>query len=110
MERARKFYETVFSIPIKVQEFGDGLYGWFPPTPPEGSCTGALIQQESYVPSKTDGTLIYFASDDVSTELERIENAGGSIVQGKTMISPDTGYMAIFIDSEGNRIALYSQP
>ena len=50
-----------------------------------------------------------FASDDVSTELERIENAGGSIVQGKTMISPDTGYMAIFIDSEGNRIALYSQ-
>lgn len=84
MERARKFYETVFSIPIKVQEFGTALYGWFPPTPAEGNCTGALILQESYVPSKTDGVLIYFDSADVDNELERIENAGGTIVQGKT--------------------------
>ncbi|MCH2195790.1 hypothetical protein [Kordia sp.] len=73
------------------------------------SCTGALIQYESYVPSKTDGILIYFSSVDVANERAIIEEAGGTIVKEKTMISPDTGYMAVFIDSEGNKNALFSR-
>ncbi len=109
MERAQKFYETVFKVSIKVQNLGNLLYGWFPPKPAAESCTGALIQYESYVPSKTDGVLIYFSSEDIDTELAIIPEAGGTVVQGKTQISPDTGYMAVFIDSEGNRIALFSR-
>lgn len=109
MERAQKFYETVFEVSIKVQNLGGLLYGWFPPKPAAESCTGALIQNESYIPSKTDGVLVYFSSQDIDRELAIISEVGGTVVQGKTQISPDTGYMAIFIDSEGNRIALFSR-
>jgi predicted enzyme related to lactoylglutathione lyase len=41
--------------------------------------------------------------------LKRIQSEGGQIVMGKTLITPEIGYMAFFIDSEGNRIALHSQ-
>jgi len=108
MNRAQTFYETVFKVFIKVQDLGGLLYGWFPPKPAAESCTGALIQYESYVPSKTDGILIYFSSEDVANERAIIEETGGTIVKEKTMISPDTGYMAVFIDSEGNKNALFS--
>ena len=30
MDRAVKFYELVFNIKIKVQNFGEELAGWFP--------------------------------------------------------------------------------
>jgi predicted enzyme related to lactoylglutathione lyase len=109
MNRAQKFYETVFNITIKVQDFGGVLYGWFPQTEVKGNATGALIQQKSYIPSTTDGALVYFASKNVANELEIISKAGGTIVQGKTHISPEIGYMAVFIDSEGNRVALQSK-
>jgi len=42
-------------------------------------------------------------------ELDRIEKAGGKIIQPKTQISPEYGYMGVFLDTEGNRIALHSQ-
>ncbi|MBC8756819.1 VOC family protein [Kordia sp. YSTF-M3] len=109
INRAQKFYETVFKVSIKVQDLGGLLYGWFPPKPASESCTGALVEHESYVPSKTNGVLVYFASEDVDTELAIIPEVGGTIVQGKTQISPEIGYMAVFIDPEGNRIALHSK-
>jgi hypothetical protein len=42
--------------------------------------------------------------------LDKIVAAGGRIVVPKTEISPEYGYMAVFIDSEGNRVALHSTP
>jgi len=44
----------------------------------------------------------------VQNELDRIEAAGGKIYQEKTMISEEHGYMGVFIDTEGNRVALHS--
>jgi len=46
----------------------------------------------------------------VQVVLDRIEKAGGKIIVPKTQISPEHGYMAVFIDTEGNRIALHSVP
>jgi predicted enzyme related to lactoylglutathione lyase len=34
--------------------------------------------------------------------------AGGTVYQPKTQISEEHGFMAVFIDSEGNRVALHS--
>lgn len=42
--------------------------------------------------------------------LDKVENAGGKILVPKTQISEDFGYMAVIIDSEGNRIAFHSIP
>jgi predicted enzyme related to lactoylglutathione lyase len=51
---------------------------------------------------------LYFNSSDIHTELNRVVDAGGKIQREKTMIAPEHGYMAVFTDSEGNRIALHS--
>jgi predicted enzyme related to lactoylglutathione lyase len=45
----------------------------------------------------------------VSIELKRVKKAGGKIIQDKTEITPEIGFMALFEDTEGNRIALHSQ-
>ena len=108
MDRAKAFYESVFKIEISIHNFGGLLMGWFPDRGEVPGATGTLIQQESYIPSK-EGTLIYFISDDVDNELSRIVEAGGSIYLKKTQISPEHGYMGVFIDTEGNRIALHSR-
>ena len=40
--------------------------------------------------------------------LDRIEKAGGKVTIPKTLIDKQIGYMAFFIDTEGNKIALHS--
>jgi uncharacterized protein len=42
--------------------------------------------------------------------MDKVEAAGGKIMVPKTMISEEYGYMAVFVDTEGNRIALHSVP
>ena len=109
MERAKAFYEAVFNIEINVVDFGGVLMGWFPESDVNAhGASGSLIKQESYIPSQ-EGTMVYFMSDDVQNELGRIEAAGGKIYQAKTQISEEHGYMGVFIDTEGNRVALHSQ-
>ncbi|WP_420400036.1 VOC family protein [Flagellimonas sp.] len=109
MDRAKAFYDQVFQIDIQVQDFGGTLMGWFPWAEGKPGANGSLIQHESYKPSSTDGVLIYFSSADVQHELDRVEAAGGKIQRGKTQISPEVGYMGVFVDSEGNRVALHSR-
>jgi len=108
MERAKTFYETVFKIEIKVVDFGELKMGWFPSQGAEAyGSPGTLIKQESYIPSK-EGTMVYFMCEDVQNELDRIVPAGGEIYLAKRQISPEYGYMGVFIDTEGNRVALHS--
>ena len=109
IERAKTFYDTVFGVEVQIQDFGGTLMGWFPFAEGKLGVSGSLIQNKSYVPSESKGVLIYFSSKDVNTEINRVVEAGGKIVQPKTQISPDIGYMALFIDCEGNRIALHSR-
>lgn len=108
MARAKAFYDKVFDVEIQVTDFGGVMMGFFPTAGEMASgATGSLVQQESYIPSH-EGTLVYFASEDLQVEIDRIEAAGGKIMQPKTQISPEHGYMGVFEDSEGNRVALHS--
>jgi len=109
MDRAVAFYNKVFNINIQVQDFGGILMGWFPYAEGKEGASGSLIKNEAYKPSETHGAVIYFGSQDVQNEIDRVEEAGGKIIQPKTQISPKIGYMGLFIDSEGNRIALHSK-
>ena len=110
MDRAKKFYDDVFQVDIKLQDFGGTKMGWFPADHGKPGASGSLIKNKDwYQPSERDGVLVYFNSMDVQEELDRIELNGGKIVQEKTQISPDIGYMAVFLDTEGNRIALHSR-
>lgn len=112
MERAIEFYEKVFDFKIHRQDMGPLDMGWFPWVDGDGpGASGSLVRHpDHYIPSK-EGTLVYFTahSGDLANELGRVEDAGGTVVQPKTLISEDIGYMALLIDTEGNRIALHSR-
>ena len=108
MDRAAAFYSKLYGEPIDVQDFGGMLMGMLPMESQEG-VGGGLVKHETYIPSH-HGSLVYLnGNDDLSVMLGRVESAGGKILRGKTQISPEIGYMAVFEDSEGNRIALHSQ-
>jgi len=108
MDRAKKFYESVFDIEIGIHDLGGFVMGWFPSDQKKSGASGSLVKHEMYKPSLTDGPLIYFSCKDVATELSRVVNAGGEIMQPKTEIGGGHGFMALMKDSEGNRIALHS--
>ena len=108
MERAIKFYETVFDCKLDRNTMGEFDMAWFPFDDEMKGAGGSLVHHEMYIPSEK-GTLVYFSSEDIDTELSKIEKAGGKILREKTEISPDIGFMAFFVDTEGNRIALHSR-
>jgi hypothetical protein len=62
-----------------------------------------------HTPSQ-DGAVIYLnGNPSIQAILDRIEPAGGKVIMPRTQISPEIGYMAFFIDTEGNRIGLHAQ-
>jgi uncharacterized protein len=112
LNRAQKFYETIFNIQMIPLETPNFQMRMFPVEDMMNGIGGALSKAEGfYKPSATDGTLVYLnANPGVQNVLDKIEGAGGKIVVPKTQISPEYGYMAVFIDTEGNRVALHSVP
>ncbi len=111
LNRAQKFYEAIFEMKMVPLEVAQIKMRMFPVETPE-SIGGALVYNEGfYKSSMTDGPLVYLnANPDVQNVLNRIEAAGGKILVPKTQISPEYGYMAMFSDTEGNRVALHSVP
>jgi predicted enzyme related to lactoylglutathione lyase len=110
MQRAKAFYEVVFEVDIQVHQMGELQMGWFPFAPGKEGASGSLVKHpDFYRPSDSDGPVVYFSCDDVQEKLDRVEAAGGGIIQPKTQITEDIGYMGLFRDSEGNRIALHSR-
>jgi predicted enzyme related to lactoylglutathione lyase len=109
LERATKFYSEIFQIEMHSMHLANRLrMSMFPSDGMSGG--GALCHHpEHYTPSQ-GGTLVYLNADpDLNVVLGRIEKAGGSILVPKQMISPEHGYMAVFFDTEGNRVALHSK-
>jgi uncharacterized protein len=105
-DRARKFYETLYGSEIVEIPFPGGRYGMLPCDMQHG-VGGGLVQGEGFEPSDK-GTVVYLnGGDDLNTPLSRIEKAGGRVVMPKTSIG-ENGFMAQFIDTEGNRVALHS--
>ena len=108
LQRAKHFYQVAFSIHMEDFEMPGIEMSGFPADMGNGKVSGALVK--GMVKPSTDGITIYLnANPDMTDVLNRIESEGGQIVMGKTLISPEIGYMAFFIDSEGNRIGLHSQ-
>jgi len=112
LNRAQKFYETIFNIQMVPLDTPNFQMRMFPIEDMMNGIGGAISKAEGfYRPSATDGTLVYLnANPDVQNVLDKIEAAGGKIVVPKTQISPAYGYMAVFVDTEGNRVALHSVP
>jgi len=112
--RAKTFYETILDIKMHTQfiEETNEELTFFPSDPDviqatSGRVTGVLTKSDRGKPSQT-GTLIYInASPSIQTVIDKIEPAGGKIVAPKMLIK--AGYIAVFLDTEGNNIGLHAE-
>jgi uncharacterized protein len=104
--RAVSFYEAILGLEIKEAEMFGSKMGFFPT---DGTnVSGAIVQGEDYQPS-TDGVVAYLnGGNDLQTVLDKVESNNGKVIVPKTQISPEMGYFGMFIDSEGNKMAVHS--
>ena len=112
LNRAQKFYETIFGITMIPMDLPNIKMRMFPLEDMMTQVGGAVVDSGGFhKASATDGPLIYLnANPDVQAVLDKVVEAGGSIMVPKTEISPEYGYMAVINDTEGNRIGLHSVP
>ncbi len=112
LERAQKFYEAIFNFKMIPMDLPNIKMRMFPLMDIANGIGGAIVDSGGFhKPSATDGPLIYLnANPDVQNILDHVVAAGGQIIVPKTQISPDYGFMAVLMDSEGNRIGLHSIP
>ena len=110
--RAQKFYEAIFGITMTALDMPNMKMRMFPLDDPMNGVGGTLVDSDGFhKPSATEGPLLYLnGNPDVQNILDKVEAAGGKITLPKTQISPEYGDMAVFIDTEGNRIALHNIP
>jgi predicted enzyme related to lactoylglutathione lyase len=108
MARAKTFYQQVFDTKLTDVTLANGLQmAMFPGD--EHTVSGALCCHPGFYKPSMDGTLVYFNADpSISKILDRINTAGGSVIVPQTKLSDTAGSMAVFTDSEGNRVALHS--
>lgn len=111
MGRAIRFYEQVLGISLSRHTMGPLDMAWFPGVEGSTGASGSLVAHPAHYRPSMNGVLVYFTafSGDVAVEAGRVEAAGGRLLRPKTLISPDVGYMALFLDTEGNRIALHAR-
>lgn len=110
IERGQKFYETILSVALTNMDNPALKMRAFPVEDMSKDISGAVVYHEQfYRPSADQGVLVYLnANPDVQLVLDRVVDAGGSILVPKTQISPEHGHMALILDTEGNRIGLHS--
>ena len=112
IDRAQKFYETIFQIQMQPMDFEGVKMRMFPIDDPMKGIGGTIIDTSGFhKPSATDGPLIYLnGNPDLQMILDRVVKAGGQVLVPKKVISDEYGDMGIFMDTEGNRIALHNIP
>lgn len=114
IDRARKFYESVFAVKLESLENpedptnseDDMQMLAFPSDMESYGASGALVKMDGF-PAGGNSTVVYFACDDCSVEESRVKKAGGKIQQAKMSIA-EYGFISLVVDTEGNIIGLHS--
>lgn len=104
-ERAKAFYAKVLGV--QIQNF-DSQYAFLPSDPKKGGFGGAIACGENYVPAMHGTTVYLDGGNDLSIPLGRVESAGGTIILPKTAVGDNRGFIALFIDTEGNKVGFHS--
>ncbi len=105
MERAQKFYETIFETRLQIEQFGPERIAVFPYEAP--GIGGCLIEATNLKPGH--GPLPALNADPfLDSVLDRVEAAGGSIYHPYTELPEGMGCFARIEDTEGNLIGLHA--
>ena len=109
LDRAKQFYGTVLNGELNVQPMGED--GTMAILPSQDGVGGALVKSDSddwdYTPSQK-GSIVYLnGGNDLSVPLSKVETAGGKVLVDKMDIG-ENGFVAFFLDTEGNKVGLHS--
>ncbi|WP_299225026.1 VOC family protein [uncultured Psychroserpens sp.] len=107
--RAKQFYTTVMGtkitdLPMPEQNM---KYGTFAYDEDNNGVGGAIVEGDGQVPTNNGTTIYLNGGEDLNLALEKVEPLGGKIIMPKTDIG-QFGFIAQFIDTEGNKVALHS--
>jgi predicted enzyme related to lactoylglutathione lyase len=106
MNRAKLFYSNVFGFNLSEVHSSGGQMVVFDGNSSSYGASGCLVEKGETNPSE-NGTLVYFSCKDIDDTLELIDLHNGHVILVKRDIG-ENGYYAHFIDTEGNRMGLYS--
>lgn len=106
IKRAINFYEAILDIDIEHMEMPGMEMGILPYENQE--VIGVIMKGEGYEPSAKGVTIYLNGGDDLQIILEKVKQNGGSILVPKTPHADESGFFALFIDSEGNKMGLHS--
>jgi predicted enzyme related to lactoylglutathione lyase len=105
--RAVTFYQTILNTSIEEINMDGILMGLFPS---DGETVSVTLINSGQYKTSMDGPVVYFnAGNDLQIVLDKIKANGGKIVIPKTEISPEIGFYAMFMDTEGNKLGLHSK-
>jgi uncharacterized protein len=108
MERAKKFYQSVFQRGEFMDLSNEQLQMFaFPWIDEADGAAGALVKADFSKPSE-NGTIVYFNCEDCQTEELRANENGGVVIMPKTSIG-EFGFVSMVKDTEGNVIGLHSK-
>lgn len=103
IKRAIGFYATIMDMDIEFLDFPGMQLGLFPVDDQINFGTIALGTPSA------DGVTIYLnGGDNLQVILDRVETEGGKVLVPKSQHADESGYFALFLDSEGNKLGLHS--
>jgi predicted enzyme related to lactoylglutathione lyase len=120
LNRAIHFYTKVFGLKITSAVLLDTEYGLIEKI--KNSVSGVLVKKENHIPG--NGIIFFFYAISMADALSQVMNCEGQIIKGKTLIKQknetgdvminnnlidnNIGYFAEILDSEGNKLCIYS--
>jgi len=105
--RAKAFYEGVFGVKLQSMDYmGMKMASFGMGGKNASGASGSVVKAKGYKPSR-GGVVIYFSVKDIKGTLAKVTRRGGKTLMPKTSIG-EWGFIAKFLDSEGNQIALHS--
>ncbi len=104
--RAINFYQAILNINIDKMEMPGMEMGIFPYE--EQMVTGVIMKGEGYTPSANGITIYLNGGDNLQSILDKVEENGGKIIVPKTAHADESGFFALFLDTEGNKLGLNS--
>lgn len=105
-DRAVNFYEQLLEIKLQREIFAGTMpNGIFP----YQDGVGGAVAQVPYAKPGGDGAIVYLNAGTLNkfdAALARVESLGGTVIMPKLDLGP-TGFMALILDTEGNRVGLH---
>ncbi|MEM6376947.1 MAG: VOC family protein [Bacteroidota bacterium] len=106
VSRAINFYQAILDIKIEKMEMPGMEMGIFPYE--NQAVTGVIMKEETLQPSANGVTIYFNGGDDLQSILDKVEVNGGKIIVPKTAHADESGFFALFLDTEGNKLGLNS--